>query len=64
MKIVTVIGTRPQFIKAAPGSRALARRGVEQVLVDTGQHYDDLIGDGAAVARVAGILGATGDGTA
>ncbi len=40
MKIVTVVGARPQFIKAAPVSRALA--GVaEEVLVHTGQHYDE-----------------------
>lgn len=45
MKIVTVIGARPQFIKAAPVSRALAQRGVEEVLVHTGQHYDDLMSD-------------------
>lgn len=41
MKIMTVIGARPQFIKAAPVSRALAASGcLEEVLVHTGQHYD------------------------
>ena len=40
MKIVTVIGARPQFIKAAVVSRALHSRGVEELLVHTGQHYD------------------------
>jgi len=45
MKIVTVIGARPQFIKAAPLSRALAVRGVEEVLVHTGQHYDEAMSD-------------------
>ena len=40
MKIVTVIGARPQFIKAAPVSRALRKYGIREVLVHTGQHYD------------------------
>jgi UDP-N-acetylglucosamine 2-epimerase (non-hydrolysing)/UDP-GlcNAc3NAcA epimerase len=37
--ILTVVGARPQFIKAAPVSRALARS-FQEVLVHTGQHYD------------------------
>jgi len=42
VKIVTVVGARPQFIKAAPTSRALrALPGVRELLVHTGQHYDD-----------------------
>ena len=40
MKIVTVVGARPQFIKAAAGSRAL-RKEHHEVLVHTGQHFDD-----------------------
>src|SRR5687767_4747179 len=40
MKMLTVVGARPQFIKAAPVSRALAAAGVEERLVHTGQHYD------------------------
>ena len=39
MKIVTVVGARPQFIKAAVVSEVL-RQGHEEVLVHTGQHYD------------------------
>ncbi len=43
MKVVTVVGARPQFIKAAAVSRAIsAHHGgrIEEVLVHTGQHYD------------------------
>jgi UDP-N-acetylglucosamine 2-epimerase len=39
LRIVSVIGARPQFIKAAMVSRALRRHHIE-VLVHTGQHYD------------------------
>ncbi len=40
MKILTVVGARPQFIKAAPVSRALQAAGLDEFLVHTGQHYD------------------------
>jgi UDP-N-acetylglucosamine 2-epimerase len=40
MRIVTIIGNRPQFVKAAAVSRRL-REGHEELIVHTGQHYDD-----------------------
>jgi UDP-GlcNAc3NAcA epimerase len=44
MTIVSIVGARPQFIKAAPLLRAIARRH-RSVLVHTGQHYDELMSD-------------------
>ncbi len=41
MKILNVVGARPNFMKMAPLVRCLRERGVEQKLVHTGQHYDD-----------------------
>ena len=44
MKVVSVVGNRPQFVKAAPLSRALRARG-EEILVHSGQHYDPELAD-------------------
>lgn len=40
MKVVTIVGARPQFIKAAPLSKALLEAGHTEFLLHTGQHYD------------------------
>jgi UDP-N-acetylglucosamine 2-epimerase len=40
MKVATIVGARPQFIKAAPVSRALHQAGHRELLIHTGQHYD------------------------
>ena len=44
--VMTIVGARPQFVKAAPVSRALAKaEGLGEVLVHTGQHFDPLMSD-------------------
>jgi UDP-GlcNAc3NAcA epimerase len=40
MKLVTILGARPQFVKAATVSRELKKAGVHEVIVHTGQHFD------------------------
>lgn len=45
MKIVSVVGARPQFVKLAPIDEAMRAAGVEHVIVHTGQHYDPMLSD-------------------
>ena len=40
MRVLSVVGNRPQFIKSGPLSVALRERGIDEIVVHTGQHYD------------------------
>jgi UDP-GlcNAc3NAcA epimerase len=40
MKVVSIVGVRPQFIKASTVSRALAAAGINEAIVHSGQHFD------------------------
>lgn len=45
MKVLTIVGARPQFIKAATVSRALVKAGITECVVHTGQHFDKNMSD-------------------
>ncbi|MGA8487944.1 MAG: UDP-N-acetylglucosamine 2-epimerase, partial [Gaiella sp.] len=40
MRVLTVVGNRPQFVKSAPLSVALREAEIEEIVVHTGQHWD------------------------
>lgn len=69
IRIVTVVGARPQFIKAAAVSRAIRQswsNQIDEVLVHTGQHYDDNMSqvffDELEIPRPTHHLGVSGGG--
>ena len=43
MRLLTVVGNRPQFIKSAPLSVALGEAGLQEIVVHTGQHWDPVL---------------------
>ncbi|MDO4242217.1 MAG: UDP-N-acetylglucosamine 2-epimerase (non-hydrolyzing) [Actinomyces sp.] len=45
MRVLSVVGARPQFVKLAPVDAALRAAGVEHVIVHTGQHYDPMLSE-------------------
>src|SRR5437667_3048943 len=45
MRVLSVVGARPNFMKLAPVDRELVKRAVEHVIVHTGQHYDPEMSD-------------------
>lgn len=45
MKVITIVGARPQFVKAAVVSRAFSEQGIEEKIIHTGQHFDHGMSD-------------------
>ena len=44
-KLTSIIGTRPQFIKASTVSRRLKGTSIQETILHTGQHYDEYMSD-------------------
>ena len=45
MKILTLVGTRPQFLKLAPLSKLFDANNINHVIIHSGQHYDKEMSD-------------------
>ncbi|WP_136193396.1 non-hydrolyzing UDP-N-acetylglucosamine 2-epimerase [Actinomyces procaprae] len=45
MRVMSVVGARPQFVKLAPIDRAFKEAGIDHSIVHTGQHYDPMLSD-------------------
>jgi UDP-GlcNAc3NAcA epimerase len=45
MQIITILGARPQFVKASVVSQAFAQSGIDEIIIHTGQHFDASMSD-------------------